>query len=47
MPTLQKVCTTISGSCDRLIKKEAMTEAQKKDLLANHDFHRYVEIQRL
>lgn len=25
---------TISGSCDRLIKKEKMNEAQKKDLLA-------------
>lgn len=31
---LQKGIATISGSCDRLIKKEAMTEAQKKDLLA-------------
>lgn len=31
---LQKGVATISGSCDRLIKKEAMTEAQKKDLLA-------------
>ena len=31
---LQKGMATISGSCDRLIKKEKMTEAQKKDLLA-------------
>lgn len=30
---LDKALTTIAGSCDRLIKKEAMTEAQKKDLL--------------
>lgn len=31
---LQKGLATIAGSCDRLIKKEAMTEAQKKDLLS-------------
>ena len=31
---LQKGIATISSSCDRLIKKEKMTEAQKKDLLA-------------
>ena len=31
---LDRGMTTISGSCDRLIKKEKMTEAQKKDLLA-------------
>src|SRR5690606_15723775 len=30
---LEKALATISSSCDRLIKKEAMTEAQKKDLL--------------
>lgn len=30
---LQKGMQTISGSCDRLIKKEAMTEDQKKTLL--------------
>ena len=31
---LQKGMQTISGSCDRLIKKEAMTEDQKKTLLS-------------
>lgn len=31
---LDKAMTTITSSCDRLIKKEIMTEAQKKDLLA-------------
>ena len=31
---LDKAMTTITSSCDRLIKKELMTEAQKKDLLA-------------
>lgn len=31
---LQKGMQTISGSCDRLIKKEAMSEEQKKTLLA-------------
>ena len=31
---LEKGVATIASSCDRLIKKEAMTEAQKKDLLA-------------
>ncbi len=30
---LDKGVATISSSCDRLIKKEAMTEAKKKDLL--------------
>jgi 3-hydroxybutyryl-CoA dehydrogenase len=30
---LTKATTTISGSCDRLIKKEAMTAAQKDELL--------------
>jgi 3-hydroxybutyryl-CoA dehydrogenase len=32
---LDKGMNTIASSCDRLIKKEAMTEAAKKDLLAN------------
>lgn len=32
---LDKGMTTITTSCDRLIKKEKMTEAQKKDLLGN------------
>lgn len=31
---LDKGMATISSSCDRLIKKEAMTEAKKKDLLS-------------
>jgi 3-hydroxybutyryl-CoA dehydrogenase len=31
---LDKGMSTISGSCDRLIKKEKMTDAQKKELLA-------------
>jgi 3-hydroxybutyryl-CoA dehydrogenase len=31
---LDKGIATIAGSCDRLIKKEKMTDAQKKDLLA-------------
>jgi 3-hydroxybutyryl-CoA dehydrogenase len=31
---LEKGLATIAGSCDRLIKKEKMTEAQKKDLLS-------------
>lgn len=31
---LEKAIATITSSCDRLIKKEAMTDAQKKDLLA-------------
>lgn len=31
---LDKGVATISSSCDRLIKKEAMTEAAKKDLLS-------------
>jgi 3-hydroxybutyryl-CoA dehydrogenase len=31
---LDKAIATISGSCDRLIKKEKMTEAQKKELLS-------------
>ena len=31
---LDRGMTTISVSCDRLIKKEKMTEAQKKDLLS-------------
>jgi 3-hydroxybutyryl-CoA dehydrogenase len=31
---LDKAVSTISGSCDRLIKKEKMTESGKKDLLA-------------
>lgn len=31
---LKKGLATIEGSCDRLIKKEKMTEAQKKDLLS-------------
>ncbi|NJL25776.1 MAG: 3-hydroxybutyryl-CoA dehydrogenase [Calothrix sp. SM1_5_4] len=33
-PALDKALATIASSCDRLIKKESMTEAQKKDLLA-------------
>lgn len=32
--SLQKGLATISGSCDRLIKKEKMTEAQKTELLS-------------
>lgn len=32
---LEKALTTIASSCDRLIKKQAMTEEQKKSLLAN------------
>ena len=32
---LQKGMQTIAGSCDRLIKKEAMTEDQKKTLLGH------------
>jgi 3-hydroxybutyryl-CoA dehydrogenase len=32
---LDKGMATISSSCDRLIKKEKMTEAQKKELLSN------------
>jgi 3-hydroxybutyryl-CoA dehydrogenase len=32
---LDKGLATISGSCDRLIKKEKMTEAEKKTLLSN------------
>jgi len=31
---LQKALATISGSCDRLIKKSTMTEAQKAELLS-------------
>lgn len=31
---LDKAMATITSSCDRLIKKEQMTEAKKKDLLA-------------
>lgn len=31
---LDKALATISSSCDRLIKKEKMSEAQKKDLLS-------------
>jgi 3-hydroxybutyryl-CoA dehydrogenase len=31
---LDKGMTVIAGSCDRLIKKEAMNESQKRDLLA-------------
>ncbi len=31
---LDKGIATIAGSCDRLIKKEKMTEAQKKELLS-------------
>jgi 3-hydroxybutyryl-CoA dehydrogenase len=31
--SVQKGMATIAGSCDRLIKKEKMTEAQKSDLL--------------
>jgi 3-hydroxybutyryl-CoA dehydrogenase len=33
-PALDKGMATIASSCDRLIKKEAMKEAQKKDLLS-------------
>lgn len=33
-PALDKGLATITSSCDRLIKKEALTEAKKKDLLA-------------
>ncbi len=33
--SLEKGLATIAGSCDRLIKKEKMTESQKKELLAN------------
>lgn len=32
---LDKGMSTISGSCDRLIKKEALTEAKKKEILGN------------
>jgi 3-hydroxybutyryl-CoA dehydrogenase len=32
--SLEKGMATITSSCDRLIKKEKMTDAQKKDLLA-------------
>ena len=32
--SLEKGIVTIASSCDRLIKKEKMTDAQKKDLLA-------------
>ncbi len=32
---LDKGLATVSGSCDRLMKKEKMTEAQKKELLSN------------
>lgn len=32
---LDKGMTTIAASCDRLIKKEALTEAKKKEILAN------------
>ena len=32
---LDKGLSTIAGSCDRLIKKEKMTDAQKKELLGN------------
>jgi len=32
---LDKGLATITGSCDRLIKKEAMTDAKKKELLGN------------
>src|SRR5690348_12044784 len=31
---LDKGLATVASSCDRLIKKEAMTEAQKKELLS-------------
>lgn len=31
---LEKALATVASSCDRLIKKEKMTEAQKKELLA-------------
>ena len=37
--SLQKGIQTISTSCDRLIKKQAMTEEQKKSLLANIKTH--------
>ncbi|MGZ3723786.1 MAG: 3-hydroxybutyryl-CoA dehydrogenase [Bdellovibrionales bacterium] len=33
-PALDKGMATIASSCDRLIKKEAMTEAAKKELLS-------------
>jgi 3-hydroxybutyryl-CoA dehydrogenase len=33
-PALDKGLAAIASSCDRLIKKDAMNEAQKKDLLA-------------
>ncbi len=33
--SLEKALATISGSCDRLIKKATMTEDQKKSLLGN------------
>jgi 3-hydroxybutyryl-CoA dehydrogenase len=33
--SLEKGMATIAGSCDRLIKKQAMTEEQKSKLLAN------------
>ncbi len=33
--SLDKGLATVSGSCDRLIKKEAMTPDQKKELLAH------------
>ncbi|MGE4130993.1 MAG: 3-hydroxybutyryl-CoA dehydrogenase [Bdellovibrionales bacterium] len=32
-PALEKAVKTIAGSCDRLIKKEVMTEAKKTELL--------------
>ena len=32
-PALQKALATMASSCDRLIKKQAMTEAQKKEVL--------------
>lgn len=35
---LDKAQSTISGSCDRLIKKAAMTDAQKSELLAKIKF---------
>jgi 3-hydroxybutyryl-CoA dehydrogenase len=34
-PAIDKGMTTISTSCDRLIKKEKMTDAEKKTLLSN------------
>jgi len=34
-PALDKGMATIASSCDRLIKKEAMTEAAKKELIGN------------